>query len=59
MDIKIKVFLVLLFAFIALAIAGTSDVQEAKRHEAQYIEFVCKGLWGDYNNLQPDCGEYR
>jgi hypothetical protein len=55
MDIRIKVFLVLLLAFIALAIAGTSDVQEAKRQEAQYIEFVCKGLWGDYKDLKPNC----
>ena len=58
MDIKLKIFFVAALVAV-VAFLGESDYQEAKRHEAQYIEFVCAGKWGDYNNLQPDCGEYR
>lgn len=37
-------------------LAGTpSDAEFDSLFAAQYAEFVCAGLWGDYHNLQPQC----
>jgi preprotein translocase subunit SecG len=52
---KYIAILAVAFFVVALAIGGTSDVQDQQRIEAQYIEFVCKGLWGDYKDLKPNC----
>jgi hypothetical protein len=53
-DKHIAIFFVALFAF-AMAVGGTWDVEDQRQQEAQYIEFVCAGLWGDYKDLKPNC----
>jgi hypothetical protein len=41
------------FVVIAVAIAGGSDYEEAKRSQAEYCEMVAKGYWPDYE------GQYK
>ena len=45
----------LLFALLALGIAGEGDYQEAQDQAQLYDEMVCKGLWGDYEGRKPKC----
>ena len=39
-----------------LYLAGNSDLEEAQRAEAEYIERVCLGVHSDYRELGADCG---
>ena len=45
----------LLFALLALGMAGDGDYQEAQDQATFYNEMVCKGAWPDYENRKPTC----
>ena len=49
------IIMAILFALLALGIAGTGDLQEAQDQAAFYNEMVCKGAWPDYENRRPTC----
>jgi sulfite exporter TauE/SafE len=51
------IIMALMFALLALGIAGSGDYQEAQDQAEFYDEMVCKGLWGDYRNRKPVCSE--
>ena len=38
----------ILFVVIAMGFAGTSDLEEAQRQEAEYCENVANKVWPDY-----------
>jgi hypothetical protein len=49
------IIMALLFALLALGIAGTGDLQEAQDQARVYNEMVCAGHWPDYENRKPTC----
>jgi len=49
------IIMALLFALLALGIAGNGDLQEAQDQAAVYNEMVCDGAWPDYENRKPTC----
>jgi len=46
-------------AAVVLAVGSISshDVDTIEAAENQYQVMVCEGAWGDYNQINPDCGE--
>lgn len=53
MSNTVKAALGLAFILLALGFAGTSDLEEAQRQEAEYCDAVHHGKWPDYR------GDYR
>ena len=49
------IIMAILFALLALGIAGTGDLQEAQDQARVYNEMVCAGHWPDYENRKPTC----
>jgi len=49
------IIMAILFALLALGIAGTGDLQEAQDQARVYNEMVCAGHWPDYENRRPTC----
>ena len=45
----------LLFALLALGIAGSGDIKVEEDSARMYNEMVCKGHWPDYENRKPAC----
>ena len=41
---------------ILIAWAGDGDFDEEERQAKYYKHNVCLGVWPDYKNLNPDCG---
>jgi hypothetical protein len=42
---------------IALGFAGDGDFEDAKASERDYIERVCSGVHGDYQQMGVACGD--
>jgi hypothetical protein len=49
------ILMALLFALLALGIAGTGDIEAEEDSARLYTEMVCKGHWPDYENRRPSC----
>jgi hypothetical protein len=49
------IIMALLFALLALGIAGTGDIEAEQDSDRLYNEMVCKGAWPDYENRKPVC----
>lgn len=49
------IIMALLFALLALGIAGNGDLQEAQDQARVYNEMVCAGHWPDYEGRKPSC----
>ena len=49
------IIMAILFALLALGIAGTGDLQEAQDQARVYNEMVCAGHWPDYEGRKPKC----
>jgi hypothetical protein len=49
------VIMALLFAVLALGIAGNGDIEAEEDSARMYTEMVCKGAWPDYENRKPTC----
>jgi hypothetical protein len=49
------IIMALLFALLALGIAGTGDIEAEQDSARMYNEMVCKGAWPDYENRRPSC----
>ena len=49
------IIMAILFALLALGIAGTGDLQEEQDQARVYNEMVCAGHWPDYENRRPTC----
>jgi hypothetical protein len=49
------IFMALLFALLALGIAGTGDIEAEEDSARLYTEMVCKGHWPDYEQRRPSC----
>lgn len=58
-DNKVKrltlIIMALLFALLALGIAGNGDIEAEQDSASLYTEMVCKGSWPDYENRKPTC----
>jgi hypothetical protein len=50
-----SIIMALLFALLALGIAGTGDIEAEEDSARMYNEMVCKGHWPDYENRKPAC----
>jgi hypothetical protein len=49
------ILMALLFALLALGIAGSGDIEAEQDSARMYTEMVCKGHWPDYENRNPKC----
>jgi len=49
------IIMALLFALLALGIAGSGDIEAEEDSARFYNEMVCKGHWPDYENRKPAC----
>jgi hypothetical protein len=49
------IIMALLFALLALGIAGTGDIEAEQDSARMYTEMVCKGAWPDYEGRKPQC----
>ena len=49
------IIMALLFALLALGIAGTGDIEAEEDSARLYTEMVCAGHWPDYENRRPTC----
>ena len=49
------ILMALLFALLALGIAGTGDIEVEEDSARMYNEMVCAGHWPDYENRKPKC----
>ena len=49
------IIMALLFALLALGIAGTGDIEAEETQARVYNEMVCAGHWPDYENRKPTC----
>ena len=49
------IIMALLFALLALGIAGSGDIEAEQDSVRLYNEMVCKGAWPDYENRRPSC----
>ena len=49
------IIMALLFALLALGIAGTGDIEVEEDSARMYNEMVCKGHWPDYEGRNPQC----
>jgi len=49
------IIMALLFAVLALGIAGTGDIEAEEDSARMYNEMVCKGHWPDYEGRKPKC----
>ena len=49
------ILMALLFALLALGIAGAGDIEAEEDSARFYTEMVCKGSWPDYENRKPAC----
>jgi len=49
------IIMALLFALLALGIAGSGDIEAEQDSVRLYNEMVCKGAWPDYENRKPAC----
>jgi hypothetical protein len=49
------IIMALLFALLALGIAGTGDIEAEEDSAKVYTEMVCAGHWPDYENRKPTC----
>ena len=49
------IIMALLFALLALGIAGNGDIEAEEDSARLYTEMVCKGHWPDYENRRPSC----
>ena len=49
------ILMALLFALLALGIAGTGDIEAEEDSARMYTEMVCAGHWPDYENRKPTC----
>jgi hypothetical protein len=49
------ILMALLFALLALGIAGTGDIEAEEDSARLYTEMVCKGHWPDYEQRRPSC----
>ena len=50
------ILMALLFALLALGIAGNGDIEAEEDNAKVYAEMVCAGYWPDYENRNPSCG---
>ena len=50
------ILMALLFALLALGIAGNGDIEAEVDSAKVYNEMVCAGYWPDYENRNPSCG---
>ena len=49
------IIMALLFALLALGIAGNGDIEAEEDSARLYNEMVCAGNWPDYENRRPSC----
>lgn len=49
------IIMALLFAVLALGIAGNGDIEAEEDSARMYTEMVCKGAWPDYEGRKPKC----
>jgi hypothetical protein len=49
------IIMALLFALLALGIAGNGDIEAEEDSARLYTEMVCKGSWPDYEGRKPSC----
>ena len=49
------ILMALLFALLALGIAGNGDIEAEETQAKVYNEMVCAGHWPDYENRKPAC----
>ena len=49
------IIMALLFALLALGIAGTGDIEAEETQARVYSEMVCAGHWPDYEGRRPSC----
>ena len=49
------ILMALLFALLALGIAGTGDIEAEEDSAKVYTEMVCAGHWPDYEGRKPSC----
>ena len=49
------ILMALLFALLALGIAGNGDIEAEETQAKVYNEMVCAGHWPDYENRKPVC----
>jgi len=49
------IIMALLFALLALGIAGSGDIEVEEDSARMYNEMVCKGHWPDYDGRKPQC----
>jgi hypothetical protein len=49
------IIMALLFALLALGIAGNGDIEAEEDSARLYTEMVCKGHWPDYEQRRPSC----
>jgi len=49
------IIMALLFAVLALGIAGSGDIEAEQDSARLYNEMVCAGNWPDYENRRPQC----
>ena len=49
------IIMALLFALLALGIAGNGDIEAEEDSARVYREMVCKGHWPDYEQRRPSC----
>ena len=49
------ILMALLFALLALGIAGNGDIEAEETQAKVYTEMVCAGHWPDYENRKPTC----
>ena len=49
------IIMALLFAVLALGIAGNGDIEAEEDSARMYNEMVCAGHWPDYENKNPVC----
>ena len=49
------IIMALLFALLALGIAGNGDIEAEETQAKVYNEMVCAGHWPDYEGRKPSC----
>ena len=49
------ILMALLFALLALGIAGNGDIEAEETQARVYNEMVCAGHWPDYEGRKPSC----
>jgi hypothetical protein len=49
------IIMALLFALLALGIAGNGDIEAEQTQARVYNEMVCAGHWPDYESRKPVC----